>query len=150
MKRSGHNEELFVIEMKGARNTGTDSNWGGQSGGLEMDFMEWWYSTESSASLTTLSWGVIERVHFSIGGSVEKSRQRRSRLFSVLTYYAYAPRGKMAAALLDGFFEPTRSLGFRHHPGQICTGTSQYSTLPWREDYFEPTRRSEKQRKSGA
>jgi hypothetical protein len=37
-------------------------------------------------------------------GSVEKSRQRRSRRFSVLTYYAYAPRVKMAAALLDGLF----------------------------------------------
>jgi len=37
-------------------------------------------------------------------GSVEKSRQRRSRHFSVLTYYAYAPRVKTAAALLDGLF----------------------------------------------
>ena len=37
-------------------------------------------------------------------GSVEKSRQRRSRHFSVLTYDAYAPRVKMAAALLDGLF----------------------------------------------
>jgi hypothetical protein len=37
-------------------------------------------------------------------GSVEKSRQRRSRHFSVLTYSAYAPREKMAAALLDGLF----------------------------------------------
>jgi hypothetical protein len=37
-------------------------------------------------------------------GSVEKSRQRRSRHFSVLTYSAYAPRVKMAAALLDGLF----------------------------------------------
>ena len=51
-------------------------------------------------------------------GSVEKIRQRRSRHFSVLTYSAYAPRVKMAAALLDGpfgktqacFFEPTCSL----------------------------------------
>jgi hypothetical protein len=37
-------------------------------------------------------------------GSVEKSRQRRSRHFPVLTYYAYAPRVKMAAALLDELF----------------------------------------------
>jgi len=37
-------------------------------------------------------------------GSVEKSRQRRSRHFSVLTYGMYAPRAKMAAALLDGLF----------------------------------------------
>jgi hypothetical protein len=37
-------------------------------------------------------------------GSVEKSRQRRSRHFPMLTYYAYAPRVKMAAALLDGLF----------------------------------------------
>jgi len=34
-------------------------------------------------------------------GNVEKSRQRRSRHFAVLTYYEYAPRVKMAAALLD-------------------------------------------------
>jgi len=37
-------------------------------------------------------------------GNVEKSRQRRSRHFAVLTYYEYAPRVKMAAALLDGLF----------------------------------------------
>jgi len=51
-------------------------------------------------------------------GSVEKSRQRRSRHFSVLTYCQCAPRAKMAVALLDEpfdklracFFEPTRGL----------------------------------------
>ena len=32
---------------------------------------------------------------------VEKSRQRRSRHCAVLTYSIYAPRAKMAAALLD-------------------------------------------------
>jgi len=37
-------------------------------------------------------------------GNVEKSRQRRSRPFAVLTYYEYAPRVKTAAALLDGLF----------------------------------------------
>jgi len=37
-------------------------------------------------------------------GNVEKSRQRRSRHFAVLTYKVYAPRVKMAAALLDGLF----------------------------------------------
>ncbi len=37
-------------------------------------------------------------------GNVEKSRQRRSRRFAVLTYEAYAPRVKTAAALLDGLF----------------------------------------------
>jgi len=37
-------------------------------------------------------------------GNVEKSRQRRSRHFAVLTYSLYAPRVKMAAALLDGLF----------------------------------------------
>jgi len=37
-------------------------------------------------------------------GNVEKSRQRRSRHFAVLTYYEYAPRVKRAAALLDGLF----------------------------------------------
>ncbi len=37
-------------------------------------------------------------------GNVEKSRQRRSRPFAVLTYKAYAPRVKRAAALLDELF----------------------------------------------
>jgi len=37
-------------------------------------------------------------------GNVEKSRQRRSRHFAVLTYGGYAPRVKMAAALLGGLF----------------------------------------------
>jgi len=37
-------------------------------------------------------------------GNVEKSRQRRSRPSAVLTYYEYAPRVKMAAALLDELF----------------------------------------------
>ena len=32
-------------------------------------------------------------------GNGEKSRQRRSRLFAMLTYYEYAPRVKRAAAL---------------------------------------------------
>jgi hypothetical protein len=36
--------------------------------------------------------------------NVEKSRQRRSRLFAVLTYCEYAPRVKKAAALLDELF----------------------------------------------
>ncbi len=37
-------------------------------------------------------------------GAVEKSRQRRSRQFSVLTYCQYAPRAKLAVALLDELF----------------------------------------------
>ncbi len=37
-------------------------------------------------------------------GNVEKSRQRRSRHFAVLTYKVYAPRVKTAAALLDELF----------------------------------------------
>jgi len=37
-------------------------------------------------------------------GAVEKSRQRRSRHFSVLTYWKYALRAKMTAALLDELF----------------------------------------------
>ena len=37
-------------------------------------------------------------------GNVEKSRQRRSCHFAVLSYSMYAPRVKMAAALLDGLF----------------------------------------------
>jgi len=40
----------------------------------------------------------------------EKSRQRRSRHFVVLTYWQYAPRVKMAVALLDDFFEHSRWL----------------------------------------
>jgi hypothetical protein len=39
-----------------------------------------------------------------INGAVEKSRQRRSRHFSVLTYWKYALRTKMTAALLDEIF----------------------------------------------
>jgi len=37
-------------------------------------------------------------------GNVEKSSQRRSRHFAVLTYRVYAPRVKRAAALLSGLF----------------------------------------------
>ena len=37
-------------------------------------------------------------------GNVEKSYQRRSRHFPVLTYSVYAPRAKIAAALLDRLF----------------------------------------------
>jgi hypothetical protein len=39
-----------------------------------------------------------------VKGNVEKSRQRRSRHFAMLTYSTYAPRVKIAAALLDGLF----------------------------------------------
>ena len=39
-----------------------------------------------------------------LNGNVEKSRQRRSRPFAVLTYCQYAPRVKRAAALLDKLF----------------------------------------------
>jgi len=38
-------------------------------------------------------------------GNDEKRRQRRSRHFVVLTYWKYAPRVKMTAALLDDFFD---------------------------------------------
>jgi hypothetical protein len=43
-------------------------------------------------------------------GNVEKIRQRRSRYFGVLTYWKYAPRVKIAVALLDDFFEHSRQL----------------------------------------
>jgi hypothetical protein len=43
-------------------------------------------------------------------GNVEKTLQRRSRHFAVLTYWKYAPRVKAAAALLDDFFEHSRRL----------------------------------------
>jgi hypothetical protein len=53
-------------------------------------------------------------------GNVEKSHQRRSRHFVVLTYWKYAPRGKQGlspsgypkpfAALLDAFFDHSRRL----------------------------------------
>ena len=45
----------------------------------------------------------LERETF-FRGSVEKNRQRRSRLFSVLRYCQYGPREKLAVALLDGLF----------------------------------------------
>ncbi|MCH8039039.1 MAG: hypothetical protein IH977_01670 [Nitrospinae bacterium] len=38
---------------------------------------------------------------FSMNGPVEKVRQRRSRVFVVLTYSVYAPGAKSPAALLD-------------------------------------------------
>jgi hypothetical protein len=41
--------------------------------------------------------------------SLRRASAQAGRHFSVLTYYAYALRIKMAAALLDGLFEPTRS-----------------------------------------
>ncbi len=43
-------------------------------------------------------------------GNVEKSHQQRSRHFVVLTYWKYAPRVKIAAALLDGFFDHSRRI----------------------------------------
>jgi len=43
-------------------------------------------------------------------GNVEKSHQRRSRHFAVLTYWKYAPRVKRAVALLDEFFDHSRLL----------------------------------------
>ena len=39
-----------------------------------------------------------------MNGDVEKGRQRRSRPFVVLTYYEYAPRVKVPAALLSAPF----------------------------------------------
>jgi len=45
-----------------------------------------------------------------VNGNVEKSHQRRSREFVVLTYWKYAPRVKLAAALLDDFFDHSRYL----------------------------------------
>jgi len=45
-------------------------------------------------------------------GNVEKSRQRRSRHFAMLTYSMYAPRVKMAAALLDRPFGKTQGMLF--------------------------------------
>jgi hypothetical protein len=59
-------------------------------------------------------------MHPSLQGSVEKSRQRRSRHFSVLTYQVYAPRVKMAVAFpssglrtgLDGPFGKTQGMLF--------------------------------------
>ena len=45
-------------------------------------------------------------------GLLKKSHQRRSRHFFVLTYSAYAPRAKAAAALLDGSFGKTQGMLF--------------------------------------
>ena len=44
------------------------------------------------------------RSQHSLHGAVEKSRQRRSRPFAVLTYCQYAPRAKLTVALLDELF----------------------------------------------
>ncbi len=84
----------------------------------------------------------------SISGSVEKSRQRRSRHFPVLTYYAYAPRVKTAAAFpsrglrtgLDGPFGKTQGMLFLTDPeplmsnlilGKFALEHPYYSTLPF-------------------
>ena len=48
----------------------------------------------------------------SLHGAVEKSRQRCSRHFPVLTYWKYALRAKMTAALLDGPFGQTQGMLF--------------------------------------
>jgi hypothetical protein len=55
-----------------------------------------------------------------LNGNVEKSHQRRSRNFVVLTYWKYAPRvnnghalrdaASNTAALLDDFFDHSRPL----------------------------------------
>ncbi len=45
-------------------------------------------------------------------GNVEKNRQRRSRPFAVLTSWEYAPRVKLAAALLEGPFGKTQGMLF--------------------------------------
>ena len=54
-------------------------------------------------------------------GFVEKSRQRRSRHFSVLTYYAYASRVKMAAAF--------PSSGLRDKAGRTLREDSGHAIL---------------------
>jgi len=48
----------------------------------------------------------------SMKGNVEKSRQRRSPPFAVLTYWEYAPRVKKAVALLDRPFGKTQGMLF--------------------------------------
>jgi len=45
-------------------------------------------------------------------GAIEKSPQRRSRHFSVLTHWKYALRAKMAAALLDEPFDKAQGMLF--------------------------------------
>ncbi|MGP0594248.1 hypothetical protein ACTRXD_17155 [Nitrospira sp. T9] len=67
-------------------------------------------------------WGEVEGEERTslVKGSVEKSRQRRSRHFSVLTYWKYALRAKMTAAFpsrglrtgLDGPFGKTQGILF--------------------------------------
>ena len=52
-------------------------------------------------------------------GNVEKRHQRRSRHFAVLTYWKYAPRFKIAAALLDDFFDHSRQLLVLNFLGHI-------------------------------
>ncbi len=78
-------------------------------------------------------------------GNVEKSRQRRSRHFAVLTYYEYAPRVKMAAALpVEGrvlarlgwagqttdFFEHSLPLTMRGSPGAFIGYWSKIFNRP--------------------
>ncbi len=51
-------------------------------------------------------------------GNVEKTRQRRSRSFAVLTYWEYTPRAKRTAALLDALPAFARTC-FLNIPTQI-------------------------------
>ena len=59
-----------------------------------------------NSSVVSLSFGPAKP---SQDGNVEKSHQRRSRHFAVLTYWKYAPRVKKAVALLDDCFDHSRS-----------------------------------------
>ncbi len=65
---------------------------------------EWMRPIPSSHKKRSEGVGTIQPLFYFFSGNVEKSRQRRSRRFAVLSYAAYAPRVKTAAALLDGLF----------------------------------------------
>ena len=53
-------------------------------------------------------------------GAVEKSYEQRSPQFSVLTYGMYAPRAKLAWALLENFLNRPEALDVQRRAGHLC------------------------------
>jgi hypothetical protein len=109
--RSGHASQLLGGQRQATRVKATVSYHGIVGGGqpYAQTSCEKGVDEESQERAHGVSSGHL-RLLWSYGpashetGAVEKSRQPRSRQFSVLTYWKYALRAKLAAALLDELF----------------------------------------------
>ena len=77
-------------------------------------------------------------VPMTVEGNGEKSRQRRSRPFAVLTYYEYAPRVKRAAALLEDPSERLRACFFEHSLPLMMSVSSGADNRHWSEIFNSP------------